>query len=51
MKKRLILLVMGLMFVIFDGRNIYDAQEMNELGFAYYGIGINGKNQITAANA
>ena len=37
--------------VIFDGRNIYDAQEMNELGFAYYGIGINGKNQITAANA
>lgn len=37
--------------VIFDGRNIYDAQEMNELGFAYYGIGINGKNEITAANA
>lgn len=37
--------------VIFDGRNIYDATEMNELGFAYYGIGINGKNQIAAANA
>lgn len=37
--------------VVFDGRNIYDAKEMNELGFAYYGIGINGKNQIAAANA
>lgn len=37
--------------VIFDGRNIYDAEEMNELGFAYYGIGINGKNQIAATNA
>lgn len=37
--------------VIFDGRNIYDATEMNELGFAYYGIGINGKNEIAATNA
>ncbi|MCU0442893.1 MAG: UDP-glucose/GDP-mannose dehydrogenase family protein [Bacteroidia bacterium] len=26
--------------VIFDGRNIYDREEMLELGFAYYGIGI-----------
>jgi UDPglucose 6-dehydrogenase len=37
--------------VIFDGRNIYDAKEINEVGFAYYGVGINGKNKITAANA
>jgi UDPglucose 6-dehydrogenase len=37
--------------VVFDGRNIYDATEMNELGFIYYGIGINGKNQIAATNA
>lgn len=37
--------------VVFDGRNIYDAKEMNDLGFAYYGIGINGKNQIAATNA
>jgi len=37
--------------VIFDGRNIYDAIEMNELGFAYYGIGINGKNEIAATHA
>ncbi|MCU0423863.1 MAG: UDP-glucose/GDP-mannose dehydrogenase family protein [Bacteroidia bacterium] len=27
--------------VIFDGRNIYDADEMKELGIAYYCIGIN----------
>ena len=26
--------------IIFDGRNIYDGKEMNELGFEYYGIGI-----------
>ena len=26
--------------VIFDGRNIYDAKELNELGFAYHCIGI-----------
>lgn len=26
---------------IFDGRNIYELEEMNELGFAYYCIGIN----------
>ncbi|WP_242927777.1 UDP-glucose dehydrogenase family protein [Pontibacter vulgaris] len=26
--------------VVFDGRNIYDAMEMREKGFAYYGIGI-----------
>jgi UDPglucose 6-dehydrogenase len=26
--------------VIFDGRNIYDATEMCEKGFTYYGIGI-----------
>jgi UDPglucose 6-dehydrogenase len=28
---------------IFDGRNIYDQDEMKELGFEYYGIGINKK--------
>jgi UDPglucose 6-dehydrogenase len=27
--------------VIFDGRNIYDLEEMKELGFTYYCIGIN----------
>lgn len=26
--------------VIFDGRNIYDAEELRSLGFHYYGIGI-----------
>ena len=30
--------------VIFDGRNIYDYQEMHELGFEYFCIGINPKN-------
>jgi UDPglucose 6-dehydrogenase len=29
--------------VIFDGRNIYDAQEMDENGIDYFGIGV-GKN-------
>ncbi|RYJ50852.1 UDP-glucose/GDP-mannose dehydrogenase family protein [Flavobacterium petrolei] len=27
--------------IIFDGRNIFDGKEMNELGFEYYGIGTN----------
>lgn len=27
--------------VVFDGRNIYDLEEMKELGFTYYCIGIN----------
>jgi UDPglucose 6-dehydrogenase len=27
--------------IIFDGRNIYDTKELNELGFEYYGIGLN----------
>lgn len=26
--------------VVFDGRNIYNKQEMNEIGFEYFGIGI-----------
>jgi UDPglucose 6-dehydrogenase len=25
--------------IVFDGRNIYDGKELNELGFEYYGIG------------
>lgn len=25
--------------IVFDGRNIYDTKELNELGFEYYGIG------------
>jgi UDPglucose 6-dehydrogenase len=25
--------------VIFDGRNIYDAEELKEHGFSYYSIG------------
>jgi UDPglucose 6-dehydrogenase len=27
--------------LIFDGRNIYDIQEMKEFGYKYYGIGRN----------
>ncbi|RDV17086.1 UDP-glucose/GDP-mannose dehydrogenase family protein [Pontibacter diazotrophicus] len=30
--------------VVFDGRNIYDANDLNEKGFIYYGIGI--KQQV-----
>ncbi|WP_162053742.1 UDP-glucose dehydrogenase family protein [Pontibacter pamirensis] len=30
--------------VVFDGRNIYDANDLNEKGFTYYGIGI--KQQV-----
>jgi UDPglucose 6-dehydrogenase len=26
--------------IVFDGRNIYDTKELNELGFEHYGIGI-----------
>jgi hypothetical protein len=26
--------------LVFDGRNIFDAREMREAGFAYYGIGL-----------
>lgn len=26
--------------VIFDGRNIYDREELNDLGYTYYGIGL-----------
>ena len=26
--------------VIFDGRNIYDAEELKSMGFKYYGIGV-----------
>ena len=25
--------------IVFDGRNIYDTKELNELGFEHYGIG------------
>ena len=31
--------------VIFDGRNIYEREEMNELGYTYYCIGVNTNNQ------
>lgn len=30
--------------VVFDGRNIYDATDLNEKGFTYYGIGV--KQQV-----
>ena len=30
--------------VVFDGRNIYDAADLSEKGFTYYGIGI--KQQV-----
>jgi len=33
--------------VIFDGRNIYDVQEMKTLGFQYYCIGINTNNSAS----
>ena len=26
--------------VIFDGRNIYDSKELNDIGFNYYQIGV-----------
>jgi len=29
--------------ILFDGRNIYDGQYLKELGFTYYGIGVNNK--------
>ncbi len=32
--------------LVFDGRNIYDRQEMNELGFSYYSIGRNPVNNM-----
>ncbi|QCR24764.1 UDP-glucose/GDP-mannose dehydrogenase family protein [Pontibacter sp. SGAir0037] len=35
--------------VIFDGRNIYDAAELREKGFSYYGIGI--KQGVQQENA
>ena len=28
--------------VLFDGRNIYDSEEVKSAGFTYYGIGVNG---------
>jgi UDPglucose 6-dehydrogenase len=34
--------------VIFDGRNIYEAKELKEHGFTYYGIGIQPLNQTKA---
>jgi UDPglucose 6-dehydrogenase len=30
--------------IIFDGRNIYDIEEMKELGFTYHCIGIKTAN-------
>jgi len=29
--------------VLFDGRNIYDGNEVRNAGFTYYGIGVNGR--------
>jgi UDPglucose 6-dehydrogenase len=37
--------------VIFDGRNIYEPEEMNELGFTYYCIGINTTDSAKGATA
>ena len=33
--------------VIFDGRNLYDPDELEELGFSYYAIG-RGKKSIVS---
>jgi UDPglucose 6-dehydrogenase len=33
--------------VIIDGRNIYEAKELQELGFAYYGIGVREVQPVT----
>ena len=30
--------------VIFDGRNIFDRNEIRDAGFVYYGIGVNNEN-------
>ncbi|WP_187263192.1 UDP-glucose dehydrogenase family protein [Pontibacter beigongshangensis] len=35
--------------VVFDGRNIYDASELREKGFVYYGIGV--KQNVEQENA
>ncbi|NDK55128.1 UDP-glucose dehydrogenase family protein [Pontibacter fetidus] len=35
--------------VVFDGRNIYDAKDLNEKGFTYYGIGV--KQPVSELNA
>jgi UDPglucose 6-dehydrogenase len=35
--------------VVFDGRNIYDAKDLNEKGFTYYGIGV--KQPVEQLNA
>ncbi|TXK47107.1 UDP-glucose/GDP-mannose dehydrogenase family protein, partial [Pontibacter qinzhouensis] len=35
--------------VVFDGRNIYDAAELREKGFVYYGIGV--KQTVEQENA
>jgi UDPglucose 6-dehydrogenase len=32
--------------VVFDGRNIYDAKELQRTGFEYFGIGIKNGKQI-----
>ena len=36
--------------LIFDGRNIYDLNEMKELGFEYYCIGVDAKHSKKAVN-